>query len=120
MLNSGQRIKRMTFQPMKENNHLVHDPQLRALLRGTGAPPELPPRFQQNVWCRIEEAEAPADSVSWMESLAALILRPRLALATASVLILAGVTWGTWEGRQTAQDDARTQYLTSVTPHPLR
>ena len=105
---------------MKENKHPVHDPQLRTLLRGSGAPPELPARFQQNVWRRIEDAEAAPDAFSWLESLAALILRPRLAIATASALILAGVALGTWEGRQTAQDDARTQYLAAVVPHLLR
>ena len=96
------------------------DPKLSALLRESRVMPALPPRFQQNVWRRIEDAEAPAKPASWLDSLAALILRPRFALATAAVLLLAGVFAGTLEGRQAARHDAQMHYLASVAPHALR
>jgi hypothetical protein len=49
-----------------------------------------------------------------------LILRPRFAVAAATVLLLAGISAGTLEGRQAARHDAQMNYLASVTPHALR
>ena len=105
---------------MKENNQLPEDPQLSALLRQGRVSPGLPPRFQQNVWRRIEDAEAPAKSESWLDALANLILRPRFALAAAAVMLLAGILTGTVEGRQLARHDAQMNYLASVAPESAR
>ncbi len=105
---------------MKENNQHSDDVQVSALLRQARTSPSLPPRFQQNVWRRIEDAEAPAKSASWLDALAALILRPRFAITTAAVLLLAGVSAGTLEGRQLARHDAQMNYLTAVAPHAVR
>ena len=96
------------------------DQNLTALLRDHRPTPELPPRFQQNVWRRIEDAEAPAKAESWLDALAALILRPRCALAFATGLLLAGILAGTLDGRQLARHDARLNYLASVAPHATR
>jgi hypothetical protein len=96
------------------------DNKLQELLRASRAAPALPPRFQQNVWRRIEDAEAPAKPATWLDVLAALILRPRFALATAVVLVVSGVFAGTVEGRQTARHDAQMNYLASVAPHSVR
>ena len=82
--------------------------------------PTLPPRFQQNVWRRIEDAEAPVKSASWLDALAALILRPRFAVAAAMLLLLAGVSVGTLEGRHLARHDAQLNYLSAVAPHAIR
>jgi len=38
--------------------------------------------FQENVWRRIEDAEAPVESGSWLDAFAALVLLPRFAYAT--------------------------------------
>ncbi len=105
---------------MKENNQHSDVAQVSALLRQARTSPSLPPRFQQNVWRRIEDAEAPAKSASWLDALAALILRPRFAITTAAVLLLAGVSAGTLEGRQLARHDAQINYLTAVAPHAVR
>jgi hypothetical protein len=104
---------------MKENHNSSADPQVSALLHAARVSPALPPRFQQNVWRRIEDAEAPAP-VSWLEAFAALILRPRFAVAAATVLLLAGISAGTLEGRQLARHDAQMNYLAAVAPHALR
>ena len=93
---------------------------LQTLLRQNRPMPSLPPRFQQNVWRRIEDAEVPAPAASWLDALANLILRPRFALAAAAVLLLTGVFAGTLEGRQMVRHDAQMNYLASVTPHALR
>lgn len=98
----------------------AQDQKLTALLHDARPSPALPPRFQQNVWRRIEDAEAPAQPASWLDALANLILRPRFALAAAAVLLLTGVFAGTLEGRQMARHDAQINYLASVAPHALR
>jgi hypothetical protein len=96
------------------------DQNLTALLRQNRSAPALPPRFQQNVWRRIEAAEVAAESESWLAALAALILRPRFAVATAAVLLLAGIFAGMADGRQLARHDAQQNYLASVAPHAVR
>jgi len=98
----------------------AQDQKLTALLRDARRSPALPPRFQQNVWRRIEDAEVPAKSESWLDSLAALVLRPRFAVAAAAALLLAGVFAGMADGRQLAQHDAQTNYLAAVAPHAAR
>ena len=97
-----------------------HDNKLQELLRGSRPAPALPPRFQQNVWRRIEDAEASAQPASWLDALANLILRPRFALTAAAVLLLMGVFAGTLEGRQVARHDAQMNYLAAVAPHAAR
>lgn len=96
------------------------DQKLTALLRENRPVPELPPRFRQNVWRRIEDAEVTTKNESWLDAFAALVLRPRFALATAAVLLLAGILAGTLDGRQLARHDARENYLASVAPHAAR
>ena len=97
-----------------------NDDKLSALLRGSRPSPSLPPRFQENVWRRIETAEAPVRSGSWLDSLAALILRPRFAYATVAALVMAGVLLGTYQGAQTARQTEQGRYLASVAPNSLR
>jgi hypothetical protein len=97
-----------------------NDNKLQELLRTARTAPALPPRFQENVWRRIEDAEAPARAESWLDALAALVLRPRFAFAAAAVLLLAGVLAGTMDGRQVARHDAQMNYLAAVAPHPAR
>ena len=101
----------------------ARDAKLGALLRTSRVTPALPPRFQEGVWRRIEEASAPVKSagdINWLEALAALVLRPRFALATAAVLIVAGALLGVRGGSQMASQDAQARYLAAVAPHSLR
>jgi hypothetical protein len=105
---------------MKENNIHPDDAEVSALLRQARVSPALPPRFQQNVWRRIEDAEAPAKPASWLDALAALILRPRLAIASIAILMLAGILLGANEGAQNARHDAQARYVASVAPDSLR
>ncbi len=106
--------------PMKENMN-PNDAKLTALLRASRVAPALPPRFQENVWRRIEDAAAPASSgLSWLDALAALVLRPRFAYATVTALVLAGVLLGTYQGTQTAKQSEQARYIAMVAPNPLR
>ena len=99
------------------------DARLGALLRESRTSPALPPRFQEGVWRRIEEAVAAVktiDDITWLDALAALVLRPRLALATAAVLMVAGALFGVRDGSQSAHQDAQARYLAAVAPQSLR
>jgi hypothetical protein len=99
------------------------DARLGVLLRASRSAPVLPPRFLEGVWRRIEDAQAPVGSaggIAWLDALAALVLRPRFALAAASVLIIAGALLGVREGSQLARQDAQARYLATVAPHSLR
>jgi hypothetical protein len=104
---------------MKENMS-PDDTKFCEVLRAARPSPSLPPRFQENVWRRIEEAAAPAKSGSWLDALAALVLRPRFAYATVATLVLTGVFLGTYQGAQTARQDAQARYVAMVAPNPLR
>lgn len=107
---------------MKTNDLDPRDTTLSALLRETRPTPELPPRFQENVWRRIEGAgEAPASNAtaSWLDALAAWILRPQLAFALAAVLVLVGVGFGWSSGERIARTEAQARYLSAVAPNAL-
>ena len=107
---------------MKSNNSEPDDARLGALLRESRATPHLPPRFEHNVWRRIEAAEAPATTTRepvWLETLVGLILRPRFAFATAAVLVIAGGLLGARGGADFARKDAQARYVTAVAPHAL-
>jgi len=110
---------------MKTDNSNENDAPLRALLKEWKPEASLPPRFQEQVWRRIERTlTAPTPSVS----LAALIanwltdLLPKPALATAYVTLLliigAGAGWN-----QARQETARvtgvlsTRYAQAVDPY---
>jgi hypothetical protein len=128
MLNYGRRKKISAApDPMNKENFNpdpgsaeASDVRLGALLRQSRPSPSLPPRFQEGVWRRIEDAAAPAKPESWLDALAVLVLRPRFAFATVSALVLAGVLLGAYDGTQVARQDAQARYLATVAPNPLR
>jgi hypothetical protein len=120
-MGGGQNLRRS--HPMNKENLNPDDAKLGALLRASRVSPSLPPRFHENVWRRIEDAEAPVKSgenITWLEALVALILRPRFAYATVAALMLAGILLGTHTGIQTARHDAEAHYVSLVAPNPLR
>lgn len=107
---------------MKKENSNPADAKLGALLRASRTSPALPPRFQDNVWRRIEDAEAPVKSggtSTWLEALVALMLRPRFAYATVAALMLGGIVLGAFNGAHTARQDAEARYVASVAPNSL-
>lgn len=104
---------------MKENIN-PDDAKLSALLRQSRSSPSVPPRFQENVWRRIEDSEAVTRSDTWLDAVAALILRPRFALIAATILLITGAAFGAREGNLTAKRDAHAQYITAVAPPVMR
>jgi hypothetical protein len=105
--------------PSLPQNMNIEDIQLQTLLRESRARLPLPPRFQQNVWRRIENAETAATPTGWLDALGALVLRPRFALAAVAALMLIGILAGVQQGREAARHDAQMNYLTAVAPHSV-
>jgi hypothetical protein len=96
------------------------DSKLSELLRQSRVSPPLPPRFQENVWRRIEDADASVKAPSWLDLLAAFVLRPRYAYAAIVALILAGMLIGAHQGAQNFKLDAQARYIAIVAPNALR
>ena len=107
---------------MNTNNPNPDDAKLSSLLRDSRVTPALPPRFQENVWRRIADAETrkAADSLGWLEALICAVLRPRLAFAAVAALVILGALLGARDGNQLARHDAQVRYLASVAPNSLR
>ena len=108
---------------MKTTNLEPDDARLGALLRESRVAPPLPPRFNEGVWRRIESAGGQKDAAkgdTWLDLVAAWILRPRLAFAVATVLVMAGIGLGWNQGEQLARHDAQARYLAAVAPNSLR
>jgi hypothetical protein len=110
---------------MKTNNPHGDDAGLDALLQEWKPKASLPPRFQEQVWCRIERAEsAPAPTVTLAQLFAAWLATklPRPALATAYVAVLivigAGVGWS--QARQESErvsTELSARYAQAVDPY---
>ncbi len=108
-----------------------HEP-VRHVLREWSVTSPLPPRFAENVWRRIEDAEnakAPtSDPTLWIllqRWLTVTLPRPAFAVAYSSVLLIAGLAAGYWHARvDTASWDKalETRYVQAVDPFqkPIR
>ncbi|MBX3732884.1 MAG: hypothetical protein KF791_09845 [Verrucomicrobiae bacterium] len=110
---------------MKTDNSNTNTPGLRALLKEWKQEASLPPRFQEQVWRRIERAEAaPVPSVSlatvfanWLTNL---LPRPALATAYVAVLLAIGASVGWSQARQeTARvaGELSARYAQAVDPY---
>lgn len=87
---------------------------LASLLRESRPAPALPPRFQEGVWRRIEHPEQARPTVSWVETIASLLLKPRFAFATATALIVVGVLLGSLQGAAQVRHTAQQRYVAAV------
>jgi len=87
---------------------------LHTLLSDSRPRPELPPRFRENVWQRIEHGETPTAHPHWTETLAGWLLKPRYALAVITVLLLAGTLIGSFNGQSQARLLAQERYVATV------
>jgi hypothetical protein len=79
---------------MKTNQPGNHDDPLHKVLQEWHPDVSLPPRFQEQVWRRIERAQAPSvwAAVShWIETV---LPRPALAASYVAMLLVVGVTAG--------------------------
>ena len=106
-------------------NKPTDDPPLDALLREWKLKSSIPPRFNEQVWRRIESAEtAPALSVSLATAfanwIATMLPRPALATAYLTMLLAIGASIGWSQAqRQTARvtSDLSARYVQAVDPY---
>ncbi len=108
-----------TIQPNED------DEKLSKLLRDWQVEVSLPPRFQQQVWRRIERADAHSKVsllhafTHWVEST---FMRPALAVSYVAALLLVGLASGYVQAQdKSAQAEARwrTAYVQSVDPYQV-
>jgi hypothetical protein len=94
---------------MKQEDPMQSDGALRQVLREWKVESSLPPRFQEQVWRRIEQTESQVQMPAWVllwQRLNAALARPSLAVSYVTVLLLAGLLAGYWQARATrAQAD---------------
>jgi len=113
---------------MKTDNPDGNDAALRALLKEWKPEPALPPRFQEQVWGRIERAETTPTPSPWLASVFAnwitnLLPKPALAMSYATVLLAIGAGVGWSRARQeTARvaDELGARYARAVDPYQAR
>jgi hypothetical protein len=108
---------------MKAPNPSETDRRLSELLAEWKTEASLPPRFQERVWKRIEQAEARKPQVSlaalvhWLD---AAFRRPALACVYVTVLLFVGLGAGYWQAQGTmaqSQSEMRARYVQSVDPY---
>jgi hypothetical protein len=107
-----------------DDTQRVNDEKLRAiLLEARPAAPQLPPRFQQSVWRRIEKEDAapiakPAP-FGWLQRWTERLLFPRFALASLALLLVAGGLTGFVSSADMVKQQAQERYLSAVAPNTL-
>jgi hypothetical protein len=110
---------------MKTNNPHGDDAPLDALLKEWNPKPSLPPRFQEQVWRRIERAEparVPTVTLAqfFAEWLATKLPRPALATAYVAVLLVIGAGVGWSQARQETErvsTELGARYAQAVDPY---
>lgn len=99
------------------------DDSLRTLLQAWRLEDSLPPRFQQEVWRRIEGTGRPGSVTLWSlfrQWLEAALARPALAVAYVAVLITLGLALGFHQGQShSSRAEARLAagYVQSIDPY---
>jgi len=104
---------------MNDSRSNPQDALLAEHLRSARPAPALPPRFQEQVWRRIELPARAEPATAWLERLAQLILQPRLAAAAVAGLVLAGALLGAQSGTGFTREAAQGRYLAAVAPSIL-
>ena len=110
---------------MKENDPAAKDEALSKLLHTWKAEAQLPPRFQEAVWQRIERADAELKVSLWQTLRArieAAFARPALAAAYVAVLLFAGLGTGYWRAEDRSaqvESELRSRYVQNVDPYQM-
>ena len=116
---TGRRWFQPPFPCMNPPPPNADDSKLRALLREAYPSPELPPRFQEGVWQRLDRADrsgVASGSTGWIEWLVGSLLRPAYATAGLVALMFAGVWLGVREGETRLHRVEQAHYVAAVSP----
>jgi hypothetical protein len=108
---------------MNDDRQEMDDERLRALLLAARPVAQLPPRFQESVWRRIEKEDAaPATKpapLGWLQRWGEQLLLPRFALAGLALLLVAGGLTGFVSSADIVKQQAQERYLSAVAPNAL-
>jgi hypothetical protein len=109
---------------MKPNQEPENDAALQEVLQEWVVDAPLPPRFQEQVWQRLTQAETrPSLLTLWRSTLLALqgsLCRPKLASSYVAVLLAVGVAAGSWAAQKhnsRLEASLESRYLQSVDPY---
>ena len=108
---------------MKTNEPGNHDEALRKVLKEWRTDTALPPRFQEEVWRRIERAQTPVALSAWavmIHRIGVVLPRPALAASYVAVLLAIGVTVGWAQARQETarvKDELGQRYVRVLDPY---
>lgn len=107
---------------MKPEHSIQGDEVLRQTLLQWKVDAPLPPRFQEQVWRRIDLSEAQVELPAWLRlwnRLSAALTRPSLAVSYVTLLLLSGVLAGYLQAhisRTQASGDMAARYVQMVSP----
>ena len=108
---------------MKHEVQQADDARLRTLLCEARPTRELPPRFQESVWRRLEKEDAAPitrpTSLGWLQRWTERLLLPRFALAGLALLLVAGGLTGFVSSADLVRQQAQERYLSAVAPNIL-
>lgn len=108
---------------MKTKHNDENNDHLHAILREWKVDSAMPPRFQEAVWRRIDQAEKPAEISLWLALklwVEATFSRPALAVVYVTFLLLIGLTTGYIHaaGKSAhAVSEWRAEYVQSIDPY---
>jgi len=107
---------------MTSENPMQGDEALSQVLRQWKVHAQMPPRFQEQVWRRIERSEPQAQVPAWVllwQRVTAALAQPPLAASYVTLLLLAGLLAGYWQVRITraqAEENMGARYVQLVAP----
>ena len=104
---------------MKTPDRNPEDPELRSLLREAAREPDLPLRFQEQVWQRLAKQTAPATTKSgayWREFITGMFLRPAYATVGLALMITVSGISGCRSAASASREVAAERYVASVNP----
>jgi hypothetical protein len=106
---------------MKPETPNRDDGRLSQLLHEYKVDASLPPRFNEQVWRRIESRAPAASTLANLRTWIALAFaRPSFAISYVAILLLAGLLVGLWQAHATSQRTAETlstRYVQMVDPY---
>jgi hypothetical protein len=108
---------------MKQDSSNPGDETLHQVLQQWKVAAPLPPRFQEEVWHRIQRVDSQPSAPAWLvylQRLFAGLVRPSLAASYVTVLLLAGLLAGYWQVRATRaqfEGDLGARYVQMLDPY---
>ncbi|HEV2319891.1 MAG TPA: hypothetical protein VGV18_09085 [Verrucomicrobiae bacterium] len=109
---------------MNSNGPFEDDKSLRKILSEWHVNAALPPRFQEQVWKRIEDAEMRAPNLwtmIWVRTVA-IFNRPAFAVAYLAMVLLIGAIAGHQQGQsktEQVRSDMQARYVQMVDPYKI-